>query len=147
MYLYIYIYYTYTHICIYIYIYIHLSLYINIYLLYIYIYIYIYIYTVNTSFCCIFGGFRSNYKESAMIQEVEELEAQVALFGERQVRECRPSAKCEAHVVEAQMEARWIRWMYQLGPEKVGALLIEWNMNGILMMVPGSTWWNTKVGH
>ena len=119
------------------YIYIHLSLYINIYLLY--IYIYIYIYTVNTSFCCIFGGFRSNYKESAMIQEVEELEAQVALFGERQVRECRLSAKCEAHVVEAQMEARWIRWMYQLGPEKVGALLIEWNMNGILMMVPGST--------
>ncbi|CAL1126156.1 unnamed protein product [Cladocopium goreaui] len=38
-------------------------------------------------------------------QEVEELEAQVALFGERQVRECRLSAKCEAHVVEAQMEA------------------------------------------
>ena len=131
----IYIYIFIIHIHTYVYIYIHLSLYINIYLLY----IYIYIYTVNTSFCCILGGFRSNYKESAMIQEVEELEAQVALFGERQVRECRLSAKCEAHVVEAQMEARWIRWMYQLGPEKVGALLIEWNMNGILMMVPGST--------
>eukprot|EP00434_Breviolum_minutum_P017645 symbB.v1.2.015575.t1/scaffold1170.1/size134091/1 len=38
-------------------------------------------------------------------QEVEELEAQVALFGERQVLECRLSAVCEAQVVEAQMEA------------------------------------------
>ena len=40
-----------------------------------------------------------------MPQEVEELEAQVALFGERQVLECRLSAVCEAQVVEAQMEA------------------------------------------
>ena len=38
-------------------------------------------------------------------QEVEELEAQVALFGERQVLECRLSAVCEAQVAEAQMEA------------------------------------------
>eukprot|EP00435_Cladocopium_sp_Y103_P056301 s1474_g19.t1 len=48
-------------------------------------------------------GNRSELK--ILHQEVEELEAQVALFGERQVRECRLSAKCEAHVVEAQMEA------------------------------------------
>lgn len=40
-----------------------------------------------------------------MTQEVEELEAQVALFGERQVFECRLSAVGEAQVVEAQMEA------------------------------------------
>lgn len=95
------------------------------------LYIYIYIYTVNTSFCCIFGGFRSNYKESAMIQEVEELEAQVALFGERQVRECRLSAKCEAHVVEAQMEARWIRWMDVDGTNWGLRKLVHYSLNGI----------------
>ena len=88
-----------------------------------------------------------------MLQEVEELEAQVALFGERQVRECRLSAKCEAHVVEAQMEAPWIRWfLWSLrklvhysfvwqdewdfhGLKKWDSNAIcmgfEWNMNGI----------------
>ena len=41
------------------------------------------------------------------------------------------------------LKRRWRRGGFggctNWGPEKVGALLIEWNMNGILMMVPGST--------